>query len=369
MFLAWREIKHSKLRYLLIGLIIMLIAWLVFFLSGLANGLSTANGASIQSMKADYVVFDKNSSVSMLRSLLPDSMVDEIKKTPGVKDAAPLGQLTVSIAKVNDEEQVDATILATEPNSFLVPKINEGTSFHNDSNEIILDDSFKSYGYAIGDQLKIIQSDKVLKVVGFVSNQAYNHMPVLFMDIQHWQTLKFPTEQSKSGIENPVSVIAVQKDSDFNKDILNQISNIDVVTKNTALQNLPGYSAESLSVNMMLFFLFIIAAFVLAVFFYVITLQKSNQFGVLKAIGANTAFLSKNLIMQVLIVTAIGILVGVVLTYGIASVIPEKVPFALDNLTVAIYSLLLLVIALLGTILSLGRIAKIDALQAIGRVE
>ncbi|HHQ0972437.1 TPA: ABC transporter permease, partial [Listeria innocua] len=40
MFLALRELKHSKLRYILIGLIMVLIAWLVLFVTGLANGLA-----------------------------------------------------------------------------------------------------------------------------------------------------------------------------------------------------------------------------------------------------------------------------------------------------------------------------------------
>ena len=56
MFLAIRELKHSKLRYLLIGLIMVLVALLVFIISGLANGLSSDNASSIQNMKADYFV-------------------------------------------------------------------------------------------------------------------------------------------------------------------------------------------------------------------------------------------------------------------------------------------------------------------------
>ncbi|EAF4354584.1 ABC transporter permease, partial [Listeria monocytogenes] len=34
MFLALRELKHAKLRYILIGLIMVLIAWLVLFVTG-----------------------------------------------------------------------------------------------------------------------------------------------------------------------------------------------------------------------------------------------------------------------------------------------------------------------------------------------
>ena len=48
MFLALKELKHAKLRYTLMSIIIVLIAWLVFILSGLGNGLSTLSAATVK---------------------------------------------------------------------------------------------------------------------------------------------------------------------------------------------------------------------------------------------------------------------------------------------------------------------------------
>ena len=50
---------------------------------------------------------------------------------------------------------------------------------------------------------------------------------------------------------------------------------------------MPGYTEENGTIIMMLAFLIVISAFVIAVFFYVITIQKTQQFGVMKAIGAS----------------------------------------------------------------------------------
>jgi putative ABC transport system permease protein len=52
-FLALRELKHSRLRYALIGGIVMLIAWLVFPLAGLANALALDNASALINMDAD----------------------------------------------------------------------------------------------------------------------------------------------------------------------------------------------------------------------------------------------------------------------------------------------------------------------------
>lgn len=66
MFLGIKELIHSKLRYSMIMGIIILIAWLVFILSGLGNGLSSLSAASIKNIDADYVVFDENAEKSFL---------------------------------------------------------------------------------------------------------------------------------------------------------------------------------------------------------------------------------------------------------------------------------------------------------------
>ena len=47
MFLAWKEIKHSKTRFSLIIGVMVLVSYLVFFLVGLAYGLAQDNRTSI----------------------------------------------------------------------------------------------------------------------------------------------------------------------------------------------------------------------------------------------------------------------------------------------------------------------------------
>lgn len=79
MYLALREIKHGKLRFIMIGMILVLISWLVFILSGLGNGLSTLNAATFKNMNADYVVFEEGSRHSMLRSVISEDLIDELK--------------------------------------------------------------------------------------------------------------------------------------------------------------------------------------------------------------------------------------------------------------------------------------------------
>ncbi len=64
MFLALRELKQSKLRYGLIGLIMVLLSFLVLVISGLANGLSYDNASSIQNMEANKFVLADDAEIN-----------------------------------------------------------------------------------------------------------------------------------------------------------------------------------------------------------------------------------------------------------------------------------------------------------------
>lgn len=120
---------------------------------------------------------------------------------------------------------------------------------------------------------------------------------------------------------------------------------------------------------MMLGFPLAISAFVITVFSYVMTLQKSNQFGIMKAIGASDQFLGGAVVSQVSLLVVVSIGVGILLTYGTAMILPEGMPFTLDPNLGITYAVVLLVVFVLSSFLSVRKITKIDPLQATGRVE
>ncbi len=370
MFLALREFRHARLRYGLISAILTLIALLVFLLSGLANGLSTDNGAALEHMNADYLVFQSGVRLFLHRSILPMQTVTEVQQVPGVKNAAPLGHLTVTVQRATTNEQIDATILAIDPSSFLAPPFIAGSGLSGHApHSVVVDRTFQRHGVKLGDTLNVTPSGQGLTVAGFTTGQTYNHLPVIFTTIPLWQALKFAAPGSSEGITDPISAVAVQMDAAAAARVAQAVPGVEVATLAVAIQNLPGYSEEQGTLTMIQVFLFLIAACIMAAFFYVLTLQKSHQFGILKALGASSAFLARDLIGQVLVLSMVGVLVGALLSYGIAALIPSAVPFALDTPLVAAYGAVLLAVALVGTLLSLRQIARVDALVAIGRMD
>lgn len=368
MFLALRELRHARLRYLLLGAIITLIAWLVFLLSGLTNGLASNNAGAIKGMPTDYFVFQADARSQLARSLLPAAQVAQVRQLPGVTDAAPLGQMMVSVKREAGGEQLDAVILAIEPGSFVAPTITAGQGLGATvSNGIVVDKKLANKGVVLGDTLLVQPTGERLQVVGFTSGQTFSHAAVIFTTIAQWQQLRFAAPGSAGNVTNPISAIAVRGDSAVANRITGAIPGVAVADRAITVNKLPGYSEEFGSLLMIQGFLFVIAALILAVFFYVITLQKTPQFGILKALGARTSFLARDLIGQVCLLTVGGILVGGLLTFGVTLIVPSGMPFALDPGLVFVYGFVLLAVALLGTLLSLRRIATIDPLIAIGR--
>ncbi|MGE7765159.1 ABC transporter permease [Peribacillus sp. NPDC096540] len=367
MFLAIRELKHSKLRYLLIGLIMILVALLVFIISGLANGLSSDNASSIQNMNADYFVMEHDSKNKLNRSIISMEKLDEIRDSSDVKAAEGLGQMMTTLNKIGSTEKTDVTIFATNANGILAPKVIEGRNYNNKKQgEVVADRSLKEVGYKLGDSLKDDMSGKVLTIVGFTEKQSYSHSPVVYMNVKGWQEIN-PALKNQGN--DSISTIAVQMDSKAEENVRESLpEDLTLISKDESLQSIPGFKEEQGTLTMMIAFLFVIAAFVLAVFFYVITLQKTNQFGVLKALGANTSYLAKSIVGQVMLLAVACIAISVALTYGVTLIMPEGMPFELSTSLVIKYSVLLLFVSVLGSLLSLYRVAKIDAIEAIGRV-
>lgn len=370
MFLTPREMQHSRLRTGMIVAIIALIAWLVFLLSGLANGLSNDNGATLSRIEMDGVVLQEDVRFYMHRSILPSDLQSEIASVEGVDDVTPLGHLTATVLSEDGSERIDTTIMGVDPDGFVVAEPSEGVSLAEaPEGGVLVDVSFSRQGVEIGDTITITPSGEQMTVAGFVDGEKYNHLPVIFMPIEQWRALKFRTPQDAGGIEQPVSAFVVRGDEGVVDAINESVPGVEAGSRQDAIEALPGYSAEMGTVQMILVFLFLIASLVMASFFYIITLQKTNQFGVLKALGAQTRTLATDLVGQVALLTVIGSAIGAVLANIVATLMPTEVPFYLENRVVLGYSAVLLVVAIIGALVSTTRIARVDPLLAIGRVE
>lgn len=150
-----------------------------------------------------------------------------------------------------------------------------------------------------------------MEIVGFVEGETFNHLSALFSNIELWQSYVFAAPGSDNGLSNPVQAIALQgKDIDPAK-IDAAYDKIETITHGDAVMGMPSYKEESGTIFLMLGFLMVISAIIIGVFFYIFILQKTQQFGVMKAIGASDRFIKNSIIAQVFVLSAVSIAVGI----------------------------------------------------------
>lgn len=349
MFLAWNEIKRNKLKFSLIIGVLIMISYLLFLLSGLANGLMNMNREGIDKWHADAIILNKDANQTVEQSLFN---ADDVK---GTYDKQTTLKQTGVIASNGDVEE-NALLFGVTKNSFLMPDLIDGRQATAD-NEVVADETLKTKGFEIGDTLTLSQSDEKLKIVGFTESAKYNASPVLFTNNKTIASIN-------PKLQNTQTNAVVVKDDHWSSRQLGD--DLEAVSIENFIEQLPGYQAQNLTLNFMITFLFVISATVIGIFLYVITLQKTHLFGVLKAQGFTNSYLAQVVVAQTFILASIGTVIGLGLTLVTSLFLPEAVPVKFEVSTLLIFGIVLIIVSLLGSLFSILSIRKIDPLTAIG---
>lgn len=326
-----------------------MISYLLFLLSGLANGLINMNKEGIDKWQADAIVLNKDANQTVQQSVFNKKDIEN-----KYKRQATLKQTGEIVS--NGHQKGNVLVFGVEKSSFLVPSLIEGHKATKD-NEVLADETLKNKGFKIGDTLTLSQSDEKLHIVGFTESAKYNASPVIF------------TNDATIAKINPrltgdkINAVIV-RDTNWKDKKLNQ--ELEAVNINDFIENLPGYKPQNLTLNFMISFLFVISATVIGIFLYVMTLQKTSLFGILKAQGFTNGYLANVVILQTLILAFFGTAIGLLLTGVTGAFLPDAVPVKFDVLTLLVFAIVLMIVSVLGSLFSILTIRKIDPLKAIG---
>ncbi|HBU84325.1 MAG TPA: ABC transporter permease [Paenibacillus sp.] len=371
MYLAIREMRFAKGRYALIATIMVLVSFLVLFVTGLAQGLAYDNAASIKNMAATHFVLEQDSNHRFTRSQLGQDELEQTRSVVGQENAEPLGVKMTTVSPAGDTKKVDVALFMVNPEGWLVPTVTEGSPIKDLKNgQVVVDHTLSEDGVKIGTVLVDKASGREWTVAGFVQNESYSHSPVVFLNEQEWLAIQagLRTSQGTADSNAPVySAIAIKGAGEKVDSLGAALPKTEVITKSDAVSAIPGYKEEQGSLLMMIAFLYVISAFVLAVFFYVITIQKTSQFGILKAIGTRNSYLAGSVSLQILVLSVGSLVISVLLVQLFASILPASMPFQLGLSTLALTCALFVIMSMAGSLFSVWKVTKIDALDAIGR--
>lgn len=352
MYVALRDLRFAKGRFLLIGAVVALITVLVGFLSGLTGGLASQNISAITALPADRVVFSTPSgdqSISYSDSQVTEKQARAWADVAGVERVDPLG-ISQTRAEAGDTRAA-ITVFGMRPGF-------TGGAPSDDGTLGLSAPAAEELGVSEGDQVSIMGTAYRVASVG--GDDWYSHTPVVRMTLGDWQKLA-----SASGNKGAwATVLAVTGDADWaGADAAQGTRSASVLG---SLMALSAFRSEIGSLLMMVALLFGISGLVIGAFFTVWTMQRKGDVAVLKALGASTRSLVRDALGQALLVLALGIGVGLGLVALFGTLAGQALPFILSPLTTLLPGAIMIALGLAGAAFALRSITSADPLTALG---
>lgn len=365
MSLAWKEFKKNKGKYAIIVLVLVATMYLVFFTIGLTTGLRRLGASKLMNASAETFILSEGSSQSMVQSSFSGAHATELLEELDDETAFILGVRLANMQVVSNSNNSDTFEMAyfgMEPNTFMTPEIVEGT-FPQNETEAIASSYLKSEGVQLGDTIRDVNMNVAFTIVGFTSDETYSYSPILYLSPDQFtrttitgQMVGFATVQAIVSEQSPESI----------PDYIYEEYDIETVSRDDIITNIPGLFAQSVSFLLLIISMYIISGTILAMFFYIITIQKKKELGQLKALGAHTSFLLRMMLSQVGIIVSGSVITAGGLIYLTSILLPSVVPFLFSWHFILIGSLIFMVVALLGSLASLLQVIRVDPIIAIG---
>jgi putative ABC transport system permease protein len=294
----------------------------------------------------------------------------------GVANAGPVYTATSEIVSL--VEPLKVSVLAAEPDRPGMPSLIEGRAFRGgEASEAVIDEGVAlRSGIKVGDEIKIRSTQGTqdeffrLKVVGLVGKQSYFFQPTIFVPPATWEKVRPQPAADLNDTTPYPNIIAVKLSNPaeielVKERLLAQVPNIEVTDIETTISNIPGYSAQQSTVQTQGVFTLLIGILVIGGFFQIQVLQKVPQIGVLKAIGSSNGAVGLAAVMQIIIVTAMGVGIGGGLTYLFSLGFPPTIPLTFNGTRSLLAVIALLVIGPLGGMVSIIYAVRIEPLKAL----
>lgn len=359
------ELRRRRLQFFLIGLIVTLISYLVAMINGLGLGLNVLAGSALKSFDADAIAYSDASGLSVIRSELSAETIARVLAAPGVEEGAPLGYVAANVRTAAGEIE-NAAFLGFDPGTIGEPRVIEGRPLRlGELDGMLADREFLRFtGYRLGDVVPVslrLQT-REYRIVGVIDEGYFFFQPAVYILRDAWRSLRYG--DAANAPEASIVLLKGKGLPGLRGD------GFEVVDKETAFANIEGVAGQQSTVAALQAFGYLIGTLVVGVFFYVLTLQKVPHIGVLKALGASSSYVFRQLLVQVLVIASAALAVAIPLamvTGRLIQRLPDPVPIAFDGRTLAFTTALLLVASVVGAAFSLRRILTVDPVIALGQ--
>lgn len=359
MYLAVRDLRRNWRRFGLVGLVVGLVAVLSTVLSALATGLVSDGISGLRGLPLTHLAFEPGSGAVFTRSTLDARALEAWRATPGV-EASPLGVAFVNAAPTTTGPRLDLALWGVPADSFLVARP-EARAALSGRPGLVLSDELEGQ-VEVGDRFTVAGSDLELPVLGFTYSGSYGHVPIAFTSLATWQELHYGDDA-----RGRFSAVALRFDGPVDTSAVDRAAGTATRSKASAYSGSPGFSAETATMTMIRSFLVVISALIVGAFFTIWTVQRTRQIGLMKALGASNGYIVRDGVGQLALVvvffTVVGSAAGALLA-GVAG--GGDVPIELTLTGTVTTGVILAVVGVLGSVVALRRITRVEPIVALG---
>ena len=343
MFVALRDLRRARGRFALIALVVVLVAILVTFLSGLTAGLRHQNISAVQHLPGNSVVFsDAGTAPSFDESSLTAAQLAAWRSAQ--PDSVGVGISRARIAATTaPDSPVPVALIGTDRDSPAPGSVELSSS--------VAETLHASEGAPVD------LGGRPFTVARIVGDDWYSHSPVVYLALSDWQQL--------SPHAGAATVVTFTDSNGADMSAVARATQTTVTSSDDALSALASYKAESSSLTLMTVMLFVISALVIGAFFTVWTVQRIPDIAVLKALGASTGSLVRDALGQAAMVLVVGAAIGTAITALVGGFL-GGIPFVLTTSTTLLPAAAIIALGLIGAALALRFLVTTDPLTALG---
>ncbi|HLT70740.1 MAG TPA: ABC transporter permease [Acidimicrobiales bacterium] len=364
MSLAWRELVRRPGRFAVAGGALTLLVVLLLLLGGLLDGLYLGSTGAIRAQRADVFVYSATARDSIVRSRIEPDLREQVERVDGVEATGGLGVAMLGATVEGDDDVLDVAVTGYELAPEGVPEPPApGTGY--------ADERLRADGVRVGDVLDVGPAGVPVEVVDFVSDTSYLQQGALWVEPGTWRTIQTesrPDAAVADGVFQVVLVVAGEGvDAGELADRIDEATAgaTSSLTRDEAVLSLPGIRQQNSVFTALIGVTLFVAGLVAALFFALVTLERTSLYATLKALGAPSSRLALGVVLQSVVVALGAVVLGGTITVALAQVIPDAVPVQVEPSRVVTSSLLVLVTAAVGALVSLRRIVRIDPATAI----
>lgn len=337
-----KDMRYRQARVVLTALGITVLISLILLLGGIMNGMRIQAQQYVKSTGADIWISAEGSGGAFIGfSLLIEENMAPLTAAQDFVTGSVSPLIFAQAQPKIHGKSTKAIVVGYMTGKLGGPKhVIEGKMFKSSEfedyrpedpvpNEVIVDEKM---GLEIGQQITI--GTETVKVVGKTKSLMFVlDTPLLFMDIRVAQKVllgNYPRVNMMIAKSKPIVRVDVNGQTEKIEQPEKVAANLDASdaiearTVEQTLKDIIGYYVDEpmKAVQFLRVMLWLAAGLLVGMITYVTMLEKTQEIGVLKAIGASNNYVMALLLKQVALISVIGVVIGFCLSYLFAAAAP-----------------------------------------------